>query len=85
MSQEEFDIWVGLAQKRQHECPSCGKEVREIMDYSVSKQHCPICSHDYYRTERVPEFSLDAIHEQHEREEQELRDKVQAALDSQGA
>lgn len=54
MSNTEFELWVALAAKRQFECPSCGKEANELMEYSTAKQHCPICKYDYTRTERLP-------------------------------
>ena len=58
MSNAEFELWVALAAKRANECPNCGHEANEMMEYEQVKMHCPICATDYHKTASVQPFKF---------------------------
>lgn len=45
----EFEFWVGLAMVRGEECPNCGHEAKDMMDYQWLPAKCPICDYRYGR------------------------------------
>lgn len=57
MSVEEFDTWMAEDEIRSFECPFCGVEPSEMMEFDYKKVHCPNCSSDYHKTVRRAEPS----------------------------
>lgn len=53
MSSAEFELWMALAQVRSTECPSCGHEARELMEWDIVEVKCPVCKHTYGRVKRL--------------------------------
>lgn len=53
MSSTELELRYALALLRQDECPNCGVEPRDMMDFETTKQHCPVCGHDYEKVKRL--------------------------------
>jgi len=47
MSNQEFELWMALAMVRGEECPNCGREARELMEWELHTIKCPICKHEY--------------------------------------
>jgi len=52
MSVEELELWMAEDQLRHDECPNCGVEPRDMMDWDYVKLHCPTCKTDYNVTRR---------------------------------
>jgi DNA-directed RNA polymerase subunit RPC12/RpoP len=53
MSQEEFELWMAEDAIRADECPYCGVEPRDLMDFEQSEIKCPVCKQKYHKTKRV--------------------------------
>lgn len=53
MSSAEFELWMGLQLLRQDECPECGVEPKDLMEFETVKFHCPVCNHDSFRVKRI--------------------------------
>jgi predicted Zn-ribbon and HTH transcriptional regulator len=53
MSNAEFELWMALAHVRSHECPNCGHEAKEMMNFQLKHAKCPICKYEYHRTTGV--------------------------------
>ena len=53
MSSAEIELRYALALLRQDECPNCGVEPIDMMEYETTTQHCPVCSHDYEKVKRL--------------------------------
>jgi hypothetical protein len=49
----EFEWWQGLAMLRQDECPHCGVEPRDLMDYEIREIKCPICREKYHKVGHI--------------------------------
>lgn len=49
MTAAEFDIWKAEFGLRNDECPACGHEVRDMMDFSAHEVKCPICKTSYMK------------------------------------
>jgi hypothetical protein len=52
MTSTEFELWMALAMVRQDECPNCGVEPRDMMDFAFGEVHCPVCKQDYGKVRR---------------------------------
>lgn len=52
MSSTELEIWFGLAMLRQDECPNCGVEPVDMMDYTTEPMKCPVCKHEHHKVKR---------------------------------
>lgn len=52
MSAAEFEMWKARELIRQHECPYCGVETKEFMEYDVVEVKCPVCKTKYHRMKR---------------------------------
>lgn len=55
MSSTEMEMWYGLEMLRQEECPNCGVEPKELMEYTTVKVKCPVCKHESARVKRYDE------------------------------
>ena len=55
VSSQEFDLWLALASVRSDECPHCGVDPIDFMDYEQSDIKCPVCKNKYHKTKHLPE------------------------------
>ena len=53
MSSAEFELWMALAMVREDECPRCGVEPREMMNYKTAAFTCPVCGWEGERVRRL--------------------------------
>lgn len=53
MTEDEFELWMAEDAIRADECPYCGVEPRDLMEYEQVKVHCPVCKADYTKTRRT--------------------------------
>lgn len=52
VSSTELELWFGLALLRQDECPNCGIEPRDLMDYTTETIRCPVCKHEHAKVKK---------------------------------
>lgn len=55
MSSTELELWYGYAMLKQDECPNCGVEPRDMMEYATVEVKCPVCKHQHARVRRHDE------------------------------
>lgn len=60
MSNAEFELWMALANVRSHECPNCGHEAKEMMEFRLIDVKCPLCKHKYQRTSGIDSWPSSA-------------------------
>lgn len=53
MSNAEFELWLAEDILRSDECPACGVEPRELMDFEVEDVKCPVCKNKYGKVRRT--------------------------------
>jgi uncharacterized protein (DUF983 family) len=53
VSTQEFDMWLALASVRADECPHCGVEPTQFMDFELADIRCPNCKQTYHKTKAV--------------------------------
>jgi len=53
MSNAEFELWHADDLLRADECPFCGVEPRDLMEFQVDDVKCPICKHKYGKIKRT--------------------------------
>lgn len=47
ISSWEFDLWILENMCRSDECPHCGVDPKDLMDFEVRDIKCPICKSKY--------------------------------------
>ena len=52
MSSAEFEVWMALAMLREDECPNCGVEPRDMMEFNYGEVKCPVCNSHYGKIRR---------------------------------
>ena len=52
MTAAEFELHVALSMLRQDECPNCGVEPRDLMEYNYGEVSCPVCKQTYGKVRR---------------------------------
>jgi len=55
MSEEEFSMWIALADVRNEECPNCGNRADAIGSVYVREIQCIICREKYRTSAPVRE------------------------------
>ena len=53
MSNQEFELRMALEMIRQDECPNCGVEPRDMMEYGTQEVHCPVCKNNYHKVRKL--------------------------------
>lgn len=53
MSNAEFELWLSEEALRADECPFCGTEPKELMEYEVHDIKCPVCKNKYGKVRRI--------------------------------
>jgi len=53
LTDDELQLWMAEDEIRAVECPYCGVEPRDLMDYEYIELHCPTCKSKYHRTKRT--------------------------------
>jgi len=53
MSNAEFELWLAEDLLRSKECPSCGVEPRDLMEFQVDDIKCPVCKNKYGIVRRI--------------------------------
>ena len=53
VSAQEFDLWLALASVRGDECPHCGVDPVEFMDYELAEIRCSVCKQTFHRTRAI--------------------------------
>lgn len=54
----ELVFWKGLQLVRRYECPNCGLEARDMMDYTTVPMSCPVCKTKWDRIVSTTQASL---------------------------
>lgn len=60
LNEDELLLWMADDELKSLECPNCGVEARDLMDYEYQKRHCPVCKSDYHVTKRTEPWPLSA-------------------------
>ena len=53
MSNAEFELWLAEEALRSDECPFCGTEPRDLMEFQVDDIKCPVCKNKYGKVRRI--------------------------------
>jgi uncharacterized Zn finger protein (UPF0148 family) len=52
MTSAEFELHMALSMIQTDECPHCGVEPRDLMEYNYGEVKCPVCKNSYGKVRR---------------------------------
>ena len=50
-----MEIWQAYYSLKSEECPHCGTDARDLMEFTMQDLKCPVCKHEYSRKTRWSE------------------------------
>jgi endogenous inhibitor of DNA gyrase (YacG/DUF329 family) len=51
-----MELWIAYDMVKSEECPNCGVEPRELMEWEMVHVKCPICKQSHGRVKRWGEL-----------------------------
>ena len=56
MSNQEFELWLAYEMLKSEQCPNCGLEARDLMEFELVPVRCPHCKNEYKRIRRFDQW-----------------------------